>query len=116
MSVTNLTFGNKVADTTTSYNVAGGSKLFKKKANRNDSFNYQIIWAGLDQLDGKVTAQGSNNDVDFDDLDSPNTVLLDSANGSASIQCPKCDAAHHAANLDVGTATAGTVTILLNEN
>jgi len=116
MPVTNLTFDNKVGDTDTPYNIAGGDKLFKKPANRNDSFNIQVIWSGLDETDGSVTAQGSNDNTNFDDLPAPNQILLNSANGSASMQCAKCDAAHHAANLNVGTATVGNVTILLNEN
>lgn len=116
MPVTNLTFDNKVGDMSTPYDVSGGDKLFKKPANRNDSFTIQVIWTGLDAFDGTVTAQGSNDDANYDDLSEPNQIALDSANGSASMQCEKCDAANHAANYIRGAATVGNIIILLNEN
>ena len=113
--VTNLV-NNEVDDIATSYAIAGGSTLYKKAANRTESFNVQVIWTGIDAFDGSLTAQGSNDDAAFDDLPAPNQILINSANGSASIQCNKCDAAHHGFNLNVGTATVGNIKVLLNEN
>ncbi len=116
MSVTNLE-NNKVDDLATTYDISGGSKLFKKPSSRNKSFAVQVVWENLDQLDGKIVAQGSNNDVNFDDMPLPNSINLDSANGSASLLCrTEFDFEHLGMDYDAGTATSGTIKLLLSDN
>lgn len=103
-------------DLTSTYDVSGGDKLFKKNANRNDSFYFQVIWSGMDAFDGVITAQASNNNTDFDNLPAPNSIKIDSVSGSNSIQCAKCDAPNMAFMYVRGSATSGTIILLTNEN
>ena len=111
MSVTNLE-SLKVDDLVTSYNVAGGAKKFKVPVRKSITYSLQVIWDGLDQNDASVQLQGSNNNVDFDDLPAPSSKVLDSAADSHSFQDNKFDHAHFQVNFDPGTVTVGTLILL----
>ena len=111
MNVTNLE-SLKVNDLGTSYNVAGGAKLFKVPVKHGITYSLQVIWDGLDDVDASVQLQGSNNDVDFDDLPTPSSKVLDSAADSHSFQDNQFDHAHFAVKFDPGAVTVGTLILL----
>ena len=111
MSVTNL-INLAVNDLATSYDVSGGAKLFKVPVRRGITYSLQAIWAGLDDVDASIQLQGSNNDVDFDDLPTPSSKVLDSAADSHSFQDNQFDHAHFAVKFDPGTVTVGTLILL----
>lgn len=111
MAVTNLE-SLKVDDLVTSYDVAGGAKLFKVPVRKAITYSMQVIWAGLDQTDASVQLQGSNNDIDFDDLPAPSSKVLDSATDSHSFVDRIFDHANFAVDFDPGTATTGTLILL----
>lgn len=111
MAVKNLT--NLVNDDlTSSYDISGGAKLFKIPITKSISYSLQVIWAGFDQIDATVTLQGSNNNIDFDDLPTPNSKTLDPAADSHSFVDRLFDHAHFAVNFDPGSATTGTLILL----
>lgn len=99
-------------DLTTSYDISGGAKLFKIPITKSISYSLQAIWDGLDQLDATITLQGSNNDIDFDDLPAPNSKTLDSASDSHSFVDRLFDHTNFAVNFDPGSATSGTLILL----
>lgn len=99
-------------DLTTSYDISGGAKLFKIPITKSISYSLQVIWDGFDQVDASVTLQGSNNNIDFDDLPTPNTKILDSASDSHSFVDRLFDHTNFAVNFDPGTATTGTLILL----
>lgn len=101
-----------VNDLTTSYDVSGGAKKFKVPVNKPITYSLQVIWAGLDQNDASVKLQGSNNDVDFDDLPTPSSKVLDSADDSHSFVDRQFDDAHFQVDFDPGTVTVGTLILL----
>ena len=109
--VTNLE-SKQVNDLITSYDVSGGAKLFKIPVNKSIIYSLQVIWAGLDQNDASIQLQGSNNDVDFDDLPIPSSKVLDSAADSHSFEDRNFDHAHFAVDFNPGTATVGTLILL----
>lgn len=101
-----------VDDLVTSYDVAGGAAQFKVPANKAISYSLQVIWAGLDDVDASVQLQGSNNDVDFDDLPAPSSKVLDSAADSHSFVDADFDHANFQVDFDPGTVTVGTLILL----
>ncbi len=111
MSVTNLE-SLKVDDLVTSYDVSGGAKKFKVPVNKAITYSLQVIWAGLDQTDASVQLQGSNNDIDFDDLPTPSSKVLDSAADSHSFQDNQFDHAHFQVDFNPGSVTVGTLILL----
>lgn len=111
MALKNLT--NLVNDDlTSSYDISGGAKLFKIPITKSISYSLQVIWDGFDQVDASVQLQGSNNDVDFDDLPSPSSKVLDSVANSHSFVDRLFDHTNFAVNFDPGTATTGTLILL----
>ena len=111
MAVTNLE-ALTTGDLTTTYDVSGGAKLFKVPVKHAITYSLQVIWAGLDQNDASIQLQGSNNNVDFDDLPAPSSKVLDSASDSHSFVDQQFDHAHFAVNFDPGTVTSGTILLL----
>ena len=101
-----------VDDLVTSYNVAGGAAKFKVPVNKAITYSLQVIWAGLDQNDASVQLQGSNNDVDFDDLPATSLKVLDSASDSHSFVDRQFDHDVFAVDFDPGTVTTGTLILL----
>lgn len=110
-NVTNLE-NLKVNDLLTSYDVAGGAKLFKVPVKHGITYSLQAIWAGLDDVDASIQLQGSNNDIDFDDLPIPSSKVLDSAAESHSFQDNQFDHAHFAVDFNPGSVTVGTLILL----
>ena len=111
MSVTNLE-SLKVDDLVTSYDVSGGAKKFKVPVNKAITYSLQVIWAGLDDVDASIQLQGSNNDIDFDDLPTPSSKVLDSATDHHSFVDRLFDHAHFAVKFDPGAVTSGTLLLL----
>lgn len=111
MSVTNLQ-NLKIDDFTTSYDVSGGAKLFKVPVRKGITYSLQAIWAGLDQLDASIQLQGSNNDVDFDDLPPDSSKTLDTASDSVSFRDRNFDHANFGVQFEPGAATTGTLILL----
>ena len=111
MSVTNLE-SLAVDDLLTSYDVSGGAKLFKIPVNKAITYSLQAIWAGLDTNDSSIQLQGSNNNIDFDNLPAPSSKVLDSAADSHSFQDNQFDHANFAVDFDPGTVTVGTLILL----
>ena len=101
-----------VNDLVTSYDVSGGAKKFKVPVNKAITYSLQIIWAGFDQNDASVQLQGSNNDIDFDDLPAPSSKVLDSAADSHSFVDQQFDHTHFQVDFNPGTVTVGTLILL----
>lgn len=111
MSITNLE-SLSVNDLVTTYNVAGGAKKFKVPVKHGISYSLQVIWANMNANDASVQLQGSNNDIDFDDLPVPSSKVLDSANGSHSFVDRLFDHNNFQVDFDPGTVTVGTILLL----
>lgn len=101
-----------VEDLVTSYDVSGGAKKFKVPVKKAITYSLQVIWAGLDDVDASVQLQGSNNDVDFDDLPVPSSKVLDSAADSHSFVDQQFDHAHFQVDFNPGAVTVGTLILL----
>lgn len=111
MAVTNLE-SLTTGDLTTTYDVAGGAKLFKVPVKHAISYSLQVVWANLNANNSSIQLQGSNNDIDFDDLPSPSSKLMNSTNGSHSFTDQDFDHAHFAVDFDPGAVTSGTLLLL----
>ena len=111
MAVTNLE-ALTTGDLTTTYDVSGGAKLFKVPVKHAITYSLQVIWDGLDQADASVQLQGSNNNIDFDNLPAPSSKVLDSASGSHSFEDTQFDHDNFAVNFNPGTVTVGTLLLL----
>lgn len=111
MSVTNLE-SLKVDDLLTTYDVAGGAKTFKVPVRHGITYSLQIIWANLSANNASIQLQGSNNNINFDDLPAPSSKNLNSADGSHSFQDMQFDQANFAVDFDPGTVVSGTILLL----
>ncbi len=111
MSITNLE-SLSVNDLTTTYNVAGGAKKFKVPVKHGISYSFQIIWLGMNTTDASIQLQGSNNNIDFDNLPAPSSKIFDSASGSHSFVDRLFDHSNFQVDFDPGTATVGTLLLL----
>jgi hypothetical protein len=76
-------------------------------------WDIQFIWATLDQTDGSVKIQISNDGVDYRDYPNLDSLLFDSASGSGGIRDTyKGTASKYLKILvDSGTCTSGTLVI-----
>ena len=111
MSITNLE-SLSVNDLTTTYDVSGGAKSFKVPVKHSITYSLQIIWTNMNANDASIQLQGSNNDIDFDDLPDDSLKVLDSASDSHSFVDRLFDHTNFAVNFDPGTATTGTLILL----
>ena len=109
--ITNLV-NSVVEDLTTSYDVSGGAKKFKVPVKHGITYSLQVIWANLSANNASIQLQGSNNDIDFDDLPSPSSKLMNSTNGSHSFQDMQFDLDNFAVDFDPGAVTSGTLLLL----
>ena len=111
MAVTNLE-ALKTGDLTTTYDVSGGAKLFKVPVKHAITYSLQVIWKDLSANNSSIQLKGSNNDIDFDDLPTPSSKSMNSANGSHSFQDMQFDLANFAVDFDPGTVISGTLLLL----
>jgi len=109
-------FRATAAATYATYTVDGDT-TWKQGMTNQYYFDYEFTWAGLDQTDASIKIQIKNNtDGAWSDYPNTDTLLLNSAAGTAHIRDTKFGLLSDSirANLDSGTCTAGTLKIYVN--
>ena len=76
-------------------------------------FDIQFVWASLDQTDGSVKIQLSNDGTNYGDYPNTDSLLFNSASGAGAIRDTyKGTAAKYLKiNVDSGTCTSGTLKV-----
>jgi hypothetical protein len=101
--------------TLTTYTMDGDtSYVFKTTAQYY--FDIQFVWASLDQTDGSVKVQISEDGTNYEDYPNTDSLLFNSAGGSGIIRDTyKGTASRYIKlNVDSGTCSAGTLDIFGN--
>lgn len=94
------------------YAVSGGDANFETGSLKDMSIaSIQIVWAGLDAVDGVVSFTQSHDETNYDSMSL--TKTLDSASGSHTLADTVFSGEYARAELVVNSNTAGTVTINL---
>ena len=93
-----------------------GDTSYVFKTSSEYFFDFQFVWASLDQTDGSVKIQISNDGVNYNDYPNLDSLLFNSAGGSGVIRDTFKGTASKYIKLlvDSGTCSSGTLEIFGN--
>jgi hypothetical protein len=93
-----------------------GDTSYTFKTTNQYFFDFQFVWASLDQTDGSVKIEISEDGTNYVDYPNMDTLLLSSATGSGIIRDTfKGTASRYLKiSVDSGTCSSGTLTIYGN--
>jgi len=76
-------------------------------------YSFQFVWASLDQTDGSVKVQISNDGTNYNDYPNTDSLLFNSAGGSGYIRDTYKGTAcrYIKINVDSGTCSSGTLKV-----
>lgn len=86
---------------------------FSEAFRTNSAWSVQVNWAGLDAVDGSITIQQSNDNVNWNSIGNPSA--LNSAAGTRSFEDVKFTHAYIRVKYLKGSNTQGTIEAILNK-
>ena len=103
------------AYTLTTYTMDGDTSYVFRTSNEY-YFDFQFVWATLDQTDGSVKIQISNDGTNYNDYPNTDSLLFNSASGTGAIRDTFKGTASQwiKLNVDSGTCSSGTLKIYGN--